>query len=222
MALLCKEDFEKIKAAVGEAEKKTSGEIATAFIRESSNYAYYELLTSIIAGFVYFVVMMFFTGPAHDLLQSMFWDFSPEHMLMFYGLSTFLVIFLTYWLTNIPLIDRLIVPAPVMRRMVSERARRYFIESETCNTRDRSGILIFISCLEHRVELIADKGINARIPQEKWNDIVAHIITGIKRKKLALHLIEAIHECGKLLETHFPIHPDDVNELSNDLAILED
>ncbi len=38
------EDLEKIKKAVQEAESKTSGEIATAFIRESDTYTSYELL----------------------------------------------------------------------------------------------------------------------------------------------------------------------------------
>ena len=69
--------------------------------------------------------------------------------------------------------------------------------------------------------MIADKGINEKIPQEKWNSIVENIIQGIKSDKVIEKLKESILECGELLEKHFPIKPDDTNELSDDVTILE-
>lgn len=119
------------------------------------------------------------------------------------------------------MIDRLIVPKRVMKQKVKERAVRHFMESGVYNTRDRTGILIFISFMERRIELIADKGINEKIPQEKWNSIVENIIQGIKSDKVIEKLKESILECGKLLEKHFPIKSDDTNELSDDVTILE-
>jgi putative membrane protein len=216
-----KEDLEKIRGAVKEAESKTSGEIATSFIKESYDYAVYELLFAVICGFVYFIVMMFFTSGVESIIERMSWDYSTDHLLIFYGLSTFLVIFIFYFLANIPFIDRLIVPKSVMRQKVNERAVRHFMESGVYNTKDRTGILIFISALEHRVELLADKGINEKIPQEKWDSILSHIIDGIKSGQLVKHLSESISECGKLLAEHYPIHPDDVNELKDDIVVLE-
>lgn len=216
-----KDDLDKIKGAVKEAESKTAGEIATAFIKESDNYAVYELMFSIICGFVYFVVMMFFSGGIEGIIKNMFWDYSTDHLLIFYGLSTFLVIFIFYWLANIPFIDRWIVPKSVRQRKVNERAVRQFMESGVYDTRDRTGILIFISGLEHRVELLADKGISEKIPQEKWDSIVGHIIDGIKSGALVKHLTESISRCGELLAEFYPIQPDDVNELKDDIAVLE-
>ncbi|MCP5106203.1 MAG: TPM domain-containing protein [bacterium] len=215
------EDLEKIRGAVKEAESKTAGEIATAFIKESYNYAVYELMFSVICGFVYFVVMMFFSGSIENIIREMFWDYSTDYLLIFYGLSTFLVIFIFYFFANIPFLDRLIVPKSVMHRKVNERAVRHFMESGVYNTKDRTGILIFVSGLEHRVDLLADKGINEKIPQEKWDSIVAHIIDGIKSGQLVKHLTEAVSRCGELLAEHYPIQPDDVNELKDDIAVLE-
>lgn len=215
------EDLEKIKKAVKDAESKTAGEIATAFINESDNYAVYELMFSVIGGFIYFVIMMLFSSNIEHTLKRMLWDYSTDYLLIFYGLSTFLVIFILYLLANISFIDRLIVPGSVMQRKVNERAVRYFMESGVYNTKDRTGILIFISGLEHRVELLVDKGINEKFPQEKWNTVVSHIIDGIKSNRMVENLTNAIAQCGEMLAEHYPIQRDDVNELKDDIAVLE-
>lgn len=216
-----KDDLEKIRVAVKDAESKTAGEIATAFIKESSDYAVYELLFAVICGFFYFIVMMFFTGNIERLLKNMFWDYSADYLVLFYGLSTFLVIFIFYFLANVPLVDRLVVPKSVMREKVNQRAIRHFMESGVYDTRDRTGILIFISQLEQRVELLADKGISEKIPQEKWETLVNHIILGIKTGEVVKYLCEAIAGCGTLLAEHYPILPDDVNELRDEITVLE-
>mmetsp|Transcript_21194 Transcript_21194/g.9739 ORF Transcript_21194/g.9739 Transcript_21194/m.9739 type:complete len:225 (-) Transcript_21194:1229-1903(-) len=214
-------DQDKIKAAVKKAENKTHGEITTAFIKESYDYAIYELTFAVISGFIYFVIIAFFAGDIEELLQKMFWDYSVNHLISFYGLSIFLVISACYFIANICSIDRIIVPKKLMQKKVNERAMRHFIESGVCYTKYRTGILIFISMLEHKVELLADSGINEKIPQERWNKIVAHIIEGIRHNKLADHLSQAILECGILLEQFFPIKSNDVNELSDNIELLE-
>ncbi len=215
------EEKEKIKASIKEAESKTSGEIAAGFIKESDNYAVYELTFAVFIGLAYFIVMLFFTHGIEESIKKMSWEYSSHYLLMFYGFSTFLVTAVVYLLANIPFIDRLIVPKSVQRYKVNQRAVRYFLESGVYNTKDRTGILIFISYLERRVELLADKGISEKIPQEKWDTIVGHIIDGIKSNQLIKHLSESIRECGNLLAEQFPIQPGDVNELRDDIQILE-
>jgi len=218
---LNQKNLEQIKDAVKEAETKTSGEIATAFIRESDNYAIYELIFACVCGFLYFTFMLLFTKPVENLIRNMLWDYSVDHLLIFYGFSTFLVAAVFYLLANFPFVDRLIVPGAVMKRKVNERAVRHFMESGVYNTKDRTGILIFISALERRVELLADRGIAEKIPLEKWQGIVDNIIKGIKAGKLTENLTGSIRECGDLLAEHFPIQPGDVNELKDHIAILE-
>ena len=196
---LTKEEKEKIKASVREAEMKTSGEISTAFIKESDSYAVYELTFAVIIGLVYFIVIMFFANSIEESIKQMVWEYSPHHLLMFYGFSTFIVIAIVYLLANIPFIDRLIVSKSVMQLKVNQRAVRQFMESGVYNTKDRTGILIFISYLERRVELLADTGISEKIPQEKWDAVVHHIIKGIKTNQMVKHLSESIRECGNYL-----------------------
>jgi len=215
------DELKRIEAAVAAAEEKTSGEIAVAFTRQSDSYASYELLFSIGCGFLYFIAMAFFSGGVEEFVRRLSWDYSTQHLVMAYGFSTFVVIFLAYWLANIPWVDRCVVPGSVMRRKVRERALRHFTEAGVYKTREHTGILIFISHLERRIELLADSGIAAKIQQETWDEVVGHIIAGIRAGKLADHLVDAIDRCGTILAEHFPIQPDDVNELKNGVDILE-
>lgn len=218
---LNKESLKKIREAVRKAESKTSGEIATAVTKESYDYAIYELIFAVIAGFIYLLIIMMFYNPITAWLQSIFWDYSPLYLLMFFGFSTFIVITIFYFLGNLPFLDRIIVSRKIRNKKVKERAIRHFMESGVANTRDRTGILIFISLLEKRVELIADSGINRKIDQIQWQHIVDNIVIGINEKKFVENLVNSIIECGEILKKHFPIKKDDENELKNDIKILE-
>lgn len=218
---LSKTDLEEINKAVQQAESKTSGEIATAIIKESFDYAAAELVFSIIGGFIYFMIIMLFVPGIESWLQSMFWDYSINFLLIFYGFSPFLVMTLLYFISNLSFIDRLIISKKNMAKKVHERALRHYVESGVSQTKDRTGILIFISLLEHRVEIIADRGINEKIDQKRWEKLVNKLITGIKEGKVKEKLIEIIGDCGNILEEHFPIAVDDVNELSDNIDILE-
>ena len=217
------DDLEKIKHAVEKVEKKTSGEVVTAFIRESSDYAVHELLFSVLIGLLYFTILSFFLPAVYDFISKMLWTDEKVmyYTVLFYGFSSFFVISFCYLLFNIPFFDRLIVSKKVMSKKVHERAVRHFFESGVRNTKDRTGILIFISFLERRVELLADSGISGKIENSRWQAIVDHIIKGIHSKQMTDYIVTAIEQCGDLLAEHFPIQANDVNELSDDIHILE-
>lgn len=218
---LNEKDLARIDSAVKEAESKTSGEIRTALIKESYDYASSELLFSLIGGFIYFMVMLFFVDNVNTWLSGVFWDYNINYLILFYGVSTFSVIGLLYIISNWSFVDRLIVPRSKMQEKVHHRALRHFVESGVSQTRDRTGILIFISLLERRVEILADRGISEYISNERWNELVEHIIEGIRSGKVVDNLIDTINQCGDILKEHFPIKEDDENELSDQLEILE-
>ncbi len=115
---LNKNDVKRIGEAVKNAEKNTSGEIATAFINESDDYAKYELFFAFIVGFVYFAIMLIFSGKIENVIQNLFWNYNSNYLVMFYGLSIFVVISIFYFIANISRIDRLIVPKKVMEEKV--------------------------------------------------------------------------------------------------------
>ncbi len=219
---LSDKDLEKINNSVKEAEKSTSGEITTAMIKESSDYAYYELAFSVLVGGIYFVIILLLSSNIEQWFKSLFWNYNPSYLLIFTGFSLFSIIGLTYLITNIPAIDRLIIPKKVMEQKVHNRAVRHFIEAGTCYTKDRTGILIFISEMERKVLLLADKGINDKIGQESWDSIVTDIVKGIKDDNVVDAISTSIKRCGEILSKEFPIAEDDKNELSDDIQILKE
>ena len=218
---LSDDDKNRIAKAVELAEKKTSGEIATALIKESSDYAVYELSFSLMAGFIYFSILLIFYPAVSSWVENLFWSSQSWYVTAFYGLTTILLIGLTYFFSNLPFVDRLIVPRRIMEEKVRSRAMQHFAESGVYSTRDHTGILIFISLLERRVEVLADKGISEKIPQDQWDSLVADLSAAIKAGSMADGLCQAVESCGKKLSGHFPIKADDTNELSNSVDILE-
>jgi len=220
-AQLNEKDLDKIKNAVKEAESKSSGEIVTAFIPESDSYAVYELLFSVVLAFIVFSFSLFFFSDIESFLKTKFWDYSSYYSVMFFGFTSFLLIFILYFFANISFVDRIVVPKQVMNEKVKNRAMRFFVESGVYETKDRTGILIFISLLERKVELIADSGIASKIDTKEWDEVVNLIVEGIKNDSWVENLIVAIEKCGNLLEKHFPIADDDENELSDGIVFLE-
>jgi putative membrane protein len=121
-----------------------------------------------------------------------------------------------------PALRRLMVPADNLETRVMRRARQAFLEEEVFATRERTGILIFLALFERRVVVLGDSGINRVVDMGEWDQIVAHLIEGIRRGRPGPALVEAIADCGRLLETHgVEIRPDDVDELADGLR-LED
>lgn len=216
-----KDKLKKISNAVKEAEKKTSGEIVTAFIKRSDDYYFYRFVFSIIIGLIYYEIMLFSFDKLESLMKSMFWDYDYIYMINFIVFSMLLIIMLVFFFLKQNFILRFIVLRKEKIRKVHQRALRHFVEAGVYDTRDKTGILIFISEMERRVELIADRGINEKIEESKWKEIVDNIVDGIKQGKWEEHLVESIRMCGELLEKHFPIKPDDTNELKNEIDVLE-
>ncbi len=87
------------------------------------------------------------------------------------------------------------------------------------NTKDLTGVLVFILFEERIFEIVADKGINDRISPDKWEVIKSHISGEFKKGAYKDGLIKALDEIGGVLKKEFPRGDDDTNELSNDIVI---
>jgi putative membrane protein len=221
-ARLSEAALEHISEAVKKAESRTTGEIALALIAESESYSFWELLFSVIAGAFVFFVMIPFAPAIRDFLDSLFWVSAPWHLPAFYGISCFGTVLILFGAANIPAVDRIVVPLRARSLAVERRAQRHFLQSGVCNTKDRSGVLIFLSYLEREVRIIADTGISTKISDSLWTIIAEDLAAGVGKEDAEAAFIRAVERCGELLSQHFPASPDDVDELDNHLAILED
>jgi putative membrane protein len=211
----------EVRAAVEAAEKRTTGEIAIAVTPESADYSFSELFASVIFGASVFAALVPFHTRITAFLDRIFWHLPPWYVPAFYGIVSFAAIALAFLFANIPALDRLVIPRRIRSVSVYRRALRHFVESGVYATRERSGILIFVSIMEREVRILADSGISAHISQDEWDRIASSLADGISSKKIGEAFVHAVEGCGTLLEKHFPPRADNPNELSDALVFLE-
>ena len=209
--LLATLDEDRIREAVAEAEARTAGEIVPYVVPQSDEYdvAVWRgaAAAAVIALGLVMLVVRFYDGWGLGWLYTSWGVISVA--LASGTLGALAASFIN------PLRRRL-AGDDLLDRTVHHRAMRAFVEEEVFNTRDRTGILLFVSLLEHRIEVLGDTGINARVEPEDWADVVARIRKGIKRDSLTDGLVDAIGMCGAMLEEQgVAIRPDDENELSD-------
>ncbi len=221
MKLLNDKDKCDIAEAVKQAESSTSGEIATAIISESDSYHGFELSATLFIGALTFLVMLLRLPALESILSSSIWNYSSFHLVLTIGCTLFLVLIITYLLINIPAVNRLVVPKKEQESKVRQRALVHFMEAGVTETKERTGILIFISTRERRIELIADSGIDAVIDSSTWSEVVELILEGIKSNQVKDGIISAVTKCGKLLSEKFPSNEENPNELNDSIVELE-
>lgn len=195
------EEKQQIEAAVRAAELKTSGEIVPMLVDESYDYPRAELIGGGMLAL------------AFGLLVS--WSLGNESIWWF--LPVFLVVFPIFQrlIRNLPEFKRRLINPEEIDLEVREKALVSFVEQGLHETRDKTGILILISLFEHRVQVLADSGINAKVPEQSWDEIVEIVTGGLKSNDACTALCTAIERCGELLQKHFPVKADDSDELPN-------
>lgn len=220
MTLLTPGGRKRITQAIEEAEKATGGEIVTAIIPESDDYAARELIFSIVCGLIAYILLVIFSERFARILENRLWIDSPALIPLSMMAITLLTAALAYALAQTPAVDRFIVGRRIMAEAVRRRAMRHFVESAAYDTVDRTGVLLFISVLERRVELIADKGIDEKVNPGTWESIVTPLIEGIKKKQTSTAIEAAIKSIGSILAKYVPPRPDDINEIADAPAEL--
>ncbi len=82
-------------------------------------------------------------------------------------------------------------------------------------TRDKTGILIYILLTERQFYILADSGINEKVEQNTWDEVRNEMQKEFIIGNFTNGVIHGIDRVGHILSEHFPIKPDDTNELSN-------
>jgi putative membrane protein len=200
MTFLSEADKQRIAEAIREAETKTSGELVTVIAHAADTYLYIPILWASVAALML---------PPIILLLSVELPFSLLYSLQ---LSIFLGLALLFRWS--PLKMRLI-PKAVKHRRASRLAWEQFFIQNLHLTRQRTGVLLFVSVAERYVEIIADKGINDIVERNAWDDIVADFTKRVKAKEIPEGFLSAISACGNLLAESFPRPEGDVDELPN-------
>lgn len=202
-------DLGAIAAAVREAEARTSGEIVPYVVDDSDGYpgaawkgaAFGALLFPLLAWAFYH--------------YGDFWASSP---LLWMVLPATAGGALGYGLAQIPAWKRLLAGGEVLDLRTRRRAAAAFLEEEVWQTRDRTGILLFVSLFEHRVVILADSGIHAKVEEGRWQAIAREVAGELRAGHPGAALVRGIEACGRLLtEKGVERKSDDRNELRDEL-----
>jgi putative membrane protein len=208
------EDLRRIEHAVHEAEKQTSGEIVPYAVYASDAYERAFWRAGLLFGTLALTVFVLM----HNY-SKMWMSLALAEVAAGTLLAALFGALLAYSVDDV---RRFFAGRDLMRSRVRQRAMEAFVAEEVFNTKDRTGILIFLSLLEHHVIVLGDAGINARVQQAEWDAVVNTIVDGMKANKPADGLIAAIRQCGELLHREgVAIKADDKNELSNRMRTSE-
>jgi putative membrane protein len=202
------EDRQKIRAAVAAAEEGTRGEIVPMVVQSSGRYEATHLLGALLALLILSGMLIFeWEG----------WGSRPSPVFML--LSVVIAYVLGNLIGSSPVILRWLTPEDHMDLQVRRRAESAFYEHGLHKTREASGILIMISQLEHRVQILADRAIDEKVPPKTWDAVVDQLVLSMKSGHPTDGLCRAIKQCGELLAVHFPARPgDNPDELADDLV----
>jgi putative membrane protein len=202
MPLLDQAARQRIEAAVADVERRTSGEIVVVSVPASDHYYDVRLLFAL-------CVALAAAALAHG--------FFPALSLTVLLLLQALMAVLTFALLGMAPLLRQAAPHSRRAEAVLRRAREAFLDHAVFATRDRTGILILLSELEHKVVIMGDAGIDAHVNQEGWHAHVTRIVSSIRAGDPAAGVCSVIAELGEVLATRLPIRADDQDELSNEV-----
>jgi uncharacterized membrane protein len=97
-------------------------------------------------------------------------------------------------------------------------AQAHFVEMGMQKTRERNGVLIFVAPRSHRFAVVGDSAVHERCGESFWKELAAEMSGHFAKSDFTSGIIHGVKKAGELLAQHFPRHPDDVNELPDEVA----
>ncbi|MEM9174309.1 MAG: hypothetical protein AAGC67_03680 [Myxococcota bacterium] len=198
---------ERIEAAVQAAEASTAGEIVVSIVRDADPHPAAAWRLGV--GLAAIALVASFYLPVEGLIFEIF------------GLQVGALV-LGHALCRIDAIRRVFVTDRELQLRAERAAFHAFQEQGIRRTSGRTGILIFVALLEHRVVVLADEAIDRALePGESWNEIVDLILSGIRAGRITDGLEDAIARCGEILSHPLPVQPDDEDEIPHALVLSD-
>jgi putative membrane protein len=209
-SLLGTDGAERVETAIADAESRTSGEIVPILVRRSSTVGHVPLLAFclVLLGVLLSDLPVYLSrlGGPHWLWLTASWALA-------FGLAVAI--------SRLDVTQRLLTSKTDQIQQVEMRAEVEFYEHGVGRTEGHTGILLYVSLMEHRAVVLADRAIAEKVDGQVWQELVDLMIQGVKRGDFADGMTQAIQRCGDLLSPYFPIPEGDANELRDHLVVKE-
>ena len=96
-----------------------------------------------------------------------------------------------------------------------DRARELFAAQGVWNTEENNGVLVYVLLAERRVELVADRGLDARVSAGEWQAIVDAMDAHFRAGRHEEGALAGVRGVGELLARHFPGAAEGRNQLGD-------
>jgi len=192
-----------LRDAVSSIEARSSAELVIAVRARSALYLHSDILVGVLAGLATLAFLLF--SP---------WEFALHWFLIDPVLVGALVALAA---SRLPPIRRALTPRSHREARVRAAAGAVFLEKGVHHTRERTGILLYISLLERRALLLADSGIEREVPRREWRVATAAIDRVVAAGGDGAEVARALASLADLLALHLPHATGDVNELPDEV-----
>ena len=217
-------DHALVTEAVAKAERSSDGEIVTIIAPRSD--AYHDV------GLHYAILAMLLVPTIGALLPQAWIDWALALIFGWNASLSFrlLMLMLVVAMTTVFLAVRFacawmplrmaLTPASTKTRRVRRRAVELFRAGTEKRTKGRTGILLYLSLLEHRAEIVADEAIHSRVEPDVWGEAMAALVDGVKGGRPGEGMALAVEKIGEVLAQCLPPTLDNPNELPDRLIEL--
>ncbi|HEY0004805.1 MAG TPA: hypothetical protein VGB17_08325 [Pyrinomonadaceae bacterium] len=189
---------DQLSQCIQEIEAETDAELVLVVRARSGSYRHADYL---------FGALLAFAG----LLFLLFSPFEFAHYWVAFDIALLFALgaFLSSRSSHL---RRLLTTKKYRADAVRTHAAAMFYEAGIANTNSEMGVLIYLSLLERRLELFADRGVLSATPPLEWNDHLFALHQAGREPQLQT-LLARLRELGALLKEHLPPTGENPNEL---------
>ena len=145
---MVRSEFEKIETVIQEIESKSSVELVVSIQKASAEYGWSHWIWGSLASLVASMILLVVTRDSG-------WNTRISDLIQWQCLGFFLGSVAPY----LPAIKRWTLPAVYQVQATERAAMVEFFRQGLTHTRGRTGVLVYVSILERRIEILVDRGV---------------------------------------------------------------
>ncbi|HEX2762784.1 MAG TPA: hypothetical protein VHM92_02910 [Allosphingosinicella sp.] len=224
MLKLSEADHQRVSEAVAKAERESDGEIVTIIAPRSDAYhdvmLHYAVLAMLLVPVGFAVVPQGWIDSAAATFLGWGAELSrPLAMTFLFAKMVAAFLLVRLLLAWMPLRMALTPPGTKTRR-VRRRAVELFRAGTERKTKGRTGVLLYLSLLERRAEIVADEAIHSEVTPDAWGEAMAALVDEVKAGRPGEGMARAVGKIGEVLAKCLPPNADNPNELPDRLIEL--
>lgn len=88
-------------------------------------------------------------------------------------------------------------------------------------TKQRNGVLLYVSPSDHKAAIWGDKGIHDATRKDFWDEVLHEMLSFFREGRIAEGICRGVDRVGKLIRVQYPVSEHDINELSDEVILEE-